>query len=207
MRSNSFQVLINLFMKFPGIGSRQARRFAYYLLEQDTSVIQQFILALQNLKQEVAQCPDCFRFFARKTSIGERCEICSDTDRDRSLLMIVEKDADLENVRKADVYTGLFFVLGGLVPILDEAPETKVRSRQLKAYLTRLMKEGNLKEIIIAVSANPDGDHTANYLHELCAPFQDTGLKITELGRGLSTGSELEYSDRDTLKSAITNRH
>ena len=114
--------------------------------------------------------------------------------------MIVEKDVDLDNVERSGVFDGLYFVLGGTVPILDEEPHKKVRSNELLKYI----KSKNFEEIILATSANPDGDHTGEYIHRL---LKDSGANISTLGRGLSTGSELEYSDQETIKNAFENRN
>ena len=118
--------------------------------------------------------------------------------------MIVEKDTDLEVVKKSGHYSGQFFVLGGLVPILEDAPEKKVRITQLINRLIAGQKE--LREIIIALAANPDGDNTFDYLQKVISPHLLAGTKISILGRGLSTGTELEYSDAETLKNALKNR-
>ncbi len=117
--------------------------------------------------------------------------------------MVVEKDIDLEAVRKAGIYDGHFFVLGGNIPILEKNPEEKVRVKELKARLAK----GEVKELILALSTTSEGDYTVEYLKKvLASSFQEAKLKISTLGRGLSTGTELEYSDADTLKSALKNR-
>src|SRR6185503_8414165 len=118
---------------------------------------------------------------------------------DTTLLMVVEKDSDLESVRKSRAYGGKYFVLGGLVPIVEKTTKRQVRIEELKA---RSKNDKNLKEIILAFSLSPQGDHTDHYVRGI---LTDTGLKISSLGRGLSTGTELEYSDNDTLKNALKN--
>jgi recombination protein RecR len=121
--------------------------------------------------------------------------------------MLVEKDVDLEAVEKAGLYRGYYFVLGGTVPILDPQPENHIRFRALLNELDRQLKEG-LTELIMALSLTTEGNHTADWLVEHLQPVIDkTGLKISFLGRGLSTGSELEYADAETIKNALTNRH
>ncbi len=135
------------------------------------------------------------------------CEICSDETADHSTLIIVEKDADLENVRKAGSYNGLYFVLGGLVPILDKNPEARIRIIALKKRIENLIKNGQLKELILALSASVEGDNTADYVHaELRDLATKNNLTISTLGRGLSTGTELEYSDPDTIREALRGR-
>lgn len=200
--------LTELFRKFPGIGPRQARRFVYYLLTVDQNYLDQLGEKIKNLKKEIKQCVHCGRFFNNHYQINtDNCKICADEKRDKSSLLIVEKDIDLDTIEKARTYQGYYFVLGGNVPILDPQPETHIRFSPLLVELEHRLKEG-LVEIIIALSATTEGDHTTDWLIERLRPLTDqTGLKISLLGRGLSTGSELEYADPETIKNALTNRH
>lgn len=200
--------LIDLFKKFPGIGPRQARRFVYYLLTVDQNYLNQLSDKLRNLKKEVKQCAACGRFFTDSWQPpANKCKICADPERDKGSLMIVEKDIDLDAIEKAKIYQGYYFVLGGNVPILDPQPEKHIRFSPLLTQLEQRLKDG-LVEIIIALSATTEGDHTTDWLIEKLRPLtSQTNLKISLLGRGLSTGSELEYADPDTIKNALTNRH
>lgn len=201
--------LTDFFREFPGIGPRQAKRFVFHLLRQDRATLENFIGALRALENDTIQCPDCYRYFSQSYNRkdGDLCEVCRDINVDDSLLMIVEKDVDLEIIRKAGVYSGRFFVLGGLVPILEKNPSLVVRSKELFNKILKTAETSKLAEVIIAVSANPDGDNTIDYLRPILKPLQDKfGFKVSILGRGLSTGTEIEYSDRDTLASALKNR-
>lgn len=200
--SDPIEKLVSAFIRFPGVGPRQARRFVYYLLTQNAGTVEKLGEDLLELKKRIAQCRNCYRFFAATGSRTQKvCNLCQDTTRDSSLLMIIEKDTDLEVVRKSDQYQGQFFVLGGLVPILEPEPEKKIRARELRTRLES--NQSQVKEIIIALAANAEGDNTTDYLQKFLAPF---GLRISVLGRGLSTGTELEYSDAETLKNALKNR-
>jgi recombination protein RecR len=208
--------LTDLFRKFPGIGPRQARRFVYYLLTADQNVLDQMGDKIKSLKKDIKQCAHCGRFFTSGYQTkADRCKICASDERDKSSLMIVEKDIDLDAIEKAKIYQGYYFVLGGNVPILDPQPENHIRFSSLLAELERRLKEG-LVEVIIALSATTEGDHTTDWLVEklrpLTNPSTNSGqanpiIKISLLGRGLSTGSELEYADPETIKNALTNRH
>ncbi len=199
---DSFNKLVEFFKQFPGTGPRQARRFAYFLLAQDKETLSRFSKEIETLKDSVSQCPDCFLYFTRKN--GPLCAVCSASSTDRKTLMIVEKDVDQEALRKSDTYKGLYFILGGLLPILEKDPAEKIRIRELVARIKKLSENG-LTEIIIALSANPEGENTAEYVRRTIAPLAPK-VKITTLGRGLSTGTELEYSDSDTLSHALKNR-
>jgi recombination protein RecR len=121
--------------------------------------------------------------------------------------LIVEKDADYENIKKSRNYSGMYFILGGLVPIVTKETPNFVRIKELITTVESRAKKENLKEIIIALSLNPQGEHTDMYLREKMSPLVEKyKFKIVSLGRGLSTGTELEYSDSDTIKNALKNR-
>ena len=190
--------LAALFEKFPGIGPRQARRFVQYLLVAPPSLRQDMAEQIRNLGAQTAQCKKCFRWFTKENQSAS-CPICSDTHRDTTLLFVVEKDADIDNVERSN-YKGLYFVLGGTIPLAAEEPEKHIRVRELE----KRIKENNLSEIILGLSATTEGDHTRGILQE---KLRDSGTKLSSLGRGLSTGSELEYADPDTIAQALGNRH
>jgi len=133
--------------------------------------------------------------------------------------MIVSNDVDFENIEKTKFYNGYYFILGGSVPILEKNPDKKIRQIELLEEVDKKIKKG-LSEIIIALNYNPEGENTLSYLKELLKPYTPEQnpashkamqgkvgtLKISTLGRGLSTGTELEYSDGDTIKNALKNR-
>jgi len=202
---NAIDKLSELFKRFPGIGSRQAKRFVYFLLTQEGPFLEELARHIIELKKEVSQCELCYRYFTGDGST-KRCGICSDPHTDTSLLLVVEKDVDLENVRKTGVYQGRFFVLGGSLPILEQEPAQKIRAKELVDRVKQGIREG-LKEVIVALSVNPEGENATQYVKKILEPFaQKGGLKVTALGRGFSTGTEVEYSDTDTLRSALGNR-
>lgn len=197
--------LTEIFKEFPGIGERQARRFVYFLMFKNSSYSQNLSSLLLDLKKEVAQCTECFRFFLLNSNASKKCEICSNPNIDTGLLMVVEKDSDLESVHKSRVYNGKYFILGGVVPVVEKNTNSRVRIEELKAKIKK--EKGTLKEVILAFSLNPQGDHTDQYVREQIAQTaKSENVKISSLGRGLSTGTELEYSDNDTIKNALKNR-
>lgn len=203
---NSIEKLIQIFSHFPGIGPRQAKRFVYFLLSRNNGAIDKLVENLNSLKNEVSICADCFRFFEKRNSNNPLCDICSDRNRDTNFLMIVHRDTDLESVEKSGVWNGIYFILGGSVPILDKEPEKKVRSKELVDFVKRKIGQKNLSEIVLAMNANPEGENTEDYVRNLLKPLLPPEIKISILGRGFSTGLELEYADRDTLKYALQNR-
>ena len=197
--------LTEVFKEFPGIGERQARRFVYFLMSRNPAYTENMTLLIRDLKKEISQCKDCFRFFIRKDN-EKICDTCANPHTDSTTLMIIEKDSDLESVRKSRTYHGKYFVLGGLVPIVEKNTNSMVRINELINQIKIQSKLG-LGEIILAFSLNPQGDHTDFYVRNQIKDIVDThNIKISSLGRGLSTGTELEYSDNETIKNALKNR-
>lgn len=203
----TIEKLTEIFKEFPGIGERQAKRFVYFLMAKNESYAKNLSLLIDDLKNEVSRCRSCFRFYIKNQNEhleAGLCKTCSNANTDSSTLLIVEKDSDLESIEKSRVYEGKYFVIGGLVPIVEENTHRKVRIPEL---LNRIKTDENIKEIILAFSLNPEGNHTDFYVREQIAKIvEEKGVKVSSLGRGLSTGTELEYSDNETLKNALNNR-
>lgn len=185
--------------RFPGIGPRQGKRFVYYLLSAPADERKKLAELVASLGKEVRQCPECLRFY--NGTNATTCNYCSDKTRDDTLLMLVEKDQDLSAVERAGTYKGRYFVLGGVLTLSGKGV---IREKELLKTVENRLKN-NLKELVLALSATSEGEHTTDRVRELLAPYRDH-LKISELGRGLATGSELEYSDAETLRAALTNR-
>lgn len=121
--------------------------------------------------------------------------------------MLVEKDQDLAAVERAGTYRGRYFVLGGVLTLSGKGA---IREKELLRLIEKRLSDGHgvsikLREIVLALSATSEGEYTVDRIHKLLAPYRDH-FKISELGRGLATGSELEYSDAETLRAALTNR-
>ena len=196
--------LAQAFMRFPGIGTRQAKRFVYFLLTQDPYFVDALAHEIAELKKTITQCSGCFRFYPR-VGTGTLCNVCID-DAGSATLLVVEKDTDFESVRRSGSYAGRYFILGGTIPVLERDPASKIRIRELLSRIESSAVDG-LSEVILALSANPEGDFTRDYVLKALSPLaEQLGISITTLGRGLSTGTELEYSDGDTLRHALKNR-
>lgn len=226
--------LTEIFRKFPGIGPRQARRFVYHLLREHGSNRRRLADKINALEGAVVSCNLCGRFFELKkhkthhaaehdltfephyshtrshthTSTQTHthtCPICTDLARAHSL-MIVERDADFEKMEKTHVYDGQYFILGGTLTFGDEEGHSKIRLRELE---DRVRTMTGLREIIIALNPTPEGDYTAAHVREMLTTYTDARpeLVISTLARGLASGVELEYSDQETLKSALTRRY
>jgi len=202
---NPIEKLATYFKEFPGIGERQSKRFVYFLLHKNPNYVNDLGNNILSLKNLIHQCPSCFLFF--EGDKNELCDICKDKKTDRTSLLIIEKDADYENIKKSKNYSGMYFILGGLAPIVTKETPSFIRLKELLSTIETRAKHDNLKEVIIALSLNPQGEHTDMYLREKMSPLQEKyGFKIVSLGRGLSTGTELEYSDGETIKNALRNR-
>jgi recombination protein RecR len=191
--------LARAFSKFPGIGPRQGKRFVFHLLSTSATDRDKLAELVKALGANVRQCPECLRFYNGTTALV--CNYCSDGKRDDSLLMLIEKDQDLSAIERAGTYKGRYFVLGGVLTLSGKGA---VREKELLKIVEKRMHSG-LEEIVLALSATSEGEHTADYVRKLLTPFRDH-LKFSTLGRGLSTGSELEYSDPETLRAALSNR-
>ena len=153
---DSIDKLTEIFKEFPGIGERQARRFVYFLMFKNNEYSNNLSKLVLELKKEVSQCKECYKFFLEKNTKKSVCEICSNTNTDPTLLMVIEKDSDLESVQKSRAYHGKYFILGGLVPIVEKTTKNRVRIEELKK---KISNSNNLKEIILAFSLSPQGDN------------------------------------------------
>ena len=213
--------LEELFGKFPGIGPRQARRFVYYLLSKSPAYIKDFTELIEQVKKSTSECNQCHRIFVNKSDLKSKmCSVCADSSRDQSTLMVVARDSDFETVEKSGAYKGLYFILGGTVPVLDKEPEKRIRLKQLlervsektgKMSAGKNLSNAPTKEIILSLNTTPDGEHTADIVKDALGKMLDNSAlshgKVSVLGRGLSTGAELEYVDGETIKNALINRH
>lgn len=191
--------LAQAFARLPGIGPRQGKRFVYHLLASPASERTRFAELLGALGSNVRQCPECLRFFTSSTA--GMCNYCSDGARDATQMLIVEKDQDLAAIERAGTYKGKYFVLGGVLTLSGKGI---IREKELVRAAEGRIKKG-LKEIVLALSATSEGEHTADRVRELLAPLRDS-VKVSILGRGLATGSELEYADSETLRAALAGR-
>jgi len=182
---NTLDSLIRYFETFPGVGARQAKRFAFHVLRMGEADVKEFARLIETIKQRVTECVSCHRYFANENVHTDTCSICSSSNRNHNRLLVVERDSDIQAIERAGVFDGLYFVLGGTVPLLNAKDNAKLRGGTL----------------------NPDGENTARFVESIIADLvTEHDIKISYLGRGLSTGSELEYADTETIKNALQNR-
>lgn len=205
---NTLDTLIAYFEKFPGVGIRQAKRFAFHVLTLPPSETKELASLITSLADSVTECESCHRFFSESGLAQHRCKVCRDESRDASKLLIVARDSDIDAIERSRMYDGYYFVLGGTVPLLtNPGTEQKVRAGALKSRIETAVAADNLSEVILAFAVNPDGENTSRFIESLLTDLVAKGkLTVSYLGRGLSTGSELEYADPETIKNALTNR-
>ncbi|MBD3282137.1 MAG: recombination protein RecR [Candidatus Portnoybacteria bacterium] len=200
MLPKPIQNLIDEFAKLPSVGPRQAARFVFYLLHQPKEEIEKLAKKLFVL-QKIDYCSFCNRIIESNGGKTPLCDICKDKKRDRSTVCIVEKDTDIEAIEKTKRYEGIYYIIGN--------DNEKEQLKRLKDLINRIKKsDKKLKEIIIATDATTEGETIALYIARQLKELKkdNPDLVISRLGRGLSTGSELEYMDEDTLVNALLGR-
>lgn len=183
------------FAKLPGVGRKTALRLVLHLLRQDAEDVEKLTQAIQQMKQEVKRCSVCHNI-----SDSEVCPICSDPHRDASTVCVVENIQDVMAVENTQQFTGLYHVLGGNISPMDGIGPSDLEIESLVARV----REGNIKEVILALSSTMEGDTTGFYIFRKLASFSD--VKISIIARGISVGDELEYTDEVTLGRSILNR-
>ena len=195
--------------QLPGIGPRQALRLSYVLANKNTAWRKELAQLLESFDAKLSRCELCFRVMEQRGS--SYCDICASSSRAKDSILIVEKESDIEQFETHQQFQGTYHVTGGTISPLEKNPGEKLR---LRALFERVKKHhaGGSMEIIIATSNTLEGNQTAAYIERILEPLQQLGgetakLKITRLGRGLSTGAEIEYADPLTLEQALKNRH
>ena len=180
--------------KLPSVGKRSAERMAFAMLEMDDEDLNEFADAIKELKSKIHFCKICGNI-----TENEICEVCSDSDRDRSLLMVVSTPKDVIAFEDTDGYKGLYHVLGGTISL---SKGKGIEDLNIDSLLSRV-DEGEIKEIIIATNPTVDGETTALYLAKL---LQDKPVSVTRLAYRLPMGGHLDYADALTLEKAIEGR-
>lgn len=190
----TIQNLIDQFNKLPGIGPKTAEKLAFFLLKQPMVTLSEFAQSLLKAKDNLTVCEICQNL----TEVSP-CLICRDSHRDKKVICVVADTQDFMALEKTGVFHGLYHVLNGTLNPLEGITPDKLNVQQL---LERI-KNDNISEIILAFNPDVEGETTTLYLTKL---LKDTGIKITRLGRGLPTGSDIEYADEITLTNALQSR-
>jgi recombination protein RecR len=186
--------LIQELSRLPGIGPKTAQRLAFHLLRSDRQRADSLAQAIEDVKARIGYCERCYNI-----AEGNLCWICSSTRRDASLLCVVESALDVLAVERTSEFSGLYFVLHGVISPIDGIGPEQIHVPQL---LNRVRDEGVL-EVIIATDADIEGEATAVYLQRALVPL---GTKVTRPAHGLPVGGDLEYADELTLARAMSGR-
>ena len=198
---DSLRKLQSLFKRFPGIGERQAMRLAYFVATADDMYVRDLTDTIALIRKSVRRCARCYAL-SEKILEGT-CSVCNDPATDKTMILIVEKDADRDRFMKSKTYSGTYFVLGGLAPAVEKDVSSHIRTNELAA----LISKESPKEVILALSATPDGDRTERIIKDtIISIVEAKNIQLSMLGKGLSTGTEIEYSDSETLGNALRTR-
>ncbi len=192
--SSLLDAAVNEFAKLPGIGRKTALRLVLYLLRQDIASAEALGNAIINLRKEVKYCKVCHNI-----SDNDLCDICSNANRDSSIVCVTESIKDVMAIENTQQFNGLYHVLGGVISPMDGISPNDL---EIDSLVERVAA-GGISEVILALSTTMEGDTTNFYLFRKLAPFN---VNISILARGVSIGDELEYTDEVTLGRSILNR-
>ena len=193
--SQLLEKAVQEFSKLPGIGRKTALRMVLWMLRQEGTEVEQFAETILRMRQEIKYCHVCHNI-----SDTDICPICGDLRRDAQTICVVENIQDVMAIENTMQYKGLYHVLGGVISPMDGMGPSDI---EIDSLVSRVA-EGNVKEVILALSPTLEGDTTNFYIYRKLAPYGD--VKITIIARGVSVGNELEYTDEITLGRSILNR-
>lgn len=186
--------LIEEFHRLPGIGPKTAQRLTFYLLRTSKTQVEQLSDAIRDLREKITTCALC-----QNIAEDNPCTICRDESRDQTMICVIEEPLDLVAIERTREYKGLYHVLHGAIsPVEGIGPE----DLRIKELLERL-RDGRVKEVLLATNPNLEGEATAMYIERLIKPL---GIRMTRLARGLPVGGDLEYADEVTLTRALEGR-
>ena len=182
------------FSKLPGVGRKTALRLVLHLLRQPENSVEGFTDAISHVRNDIKYCR-----VRHNISDTEVCPICSDTHRDATTVCVVENIQDVMAVENTQTYRGLYHVLGGIISPMDGVGPGDLEINSL----VERVAQGDIREVILALSSTMEGDTTNFYISRLLKPYQ---VKVSVIARGISVGNELEYTDEVTLGRSIVNR-
>lgn len=192
--SSLLETAVSELAKLPGVGRKTALRLALHLLRREPAEGEQLGLSIIKLCNEIKYCKVCHNI-----SEDEVCEICGNPRRDSSIICVVENVQDVMHIERTGQFRGLYHVLNGLISPMDGIGPDQL---QINSLVDRV-KQGGVVEVILALSATMEGDTTNYYIYRM---LRDSGVKITQLARGVQVGNEIEYTDEITLGRSLLNR-
>jgi recombination protein RecR len=187
-------IAIDELSKLPGIGKKTAQRLALHIIKNDRESAEKLAKAIVDLKEKLMLCKKCFNL-----SEADFCDICKNPKRDQSTICVVEEVSDVIAIEKSHEYNGLYHVLGGVLSPLMGIGAENIRIKEL---INRFHDE-EIKEVILALNPDTEGETTSLYLAKLIKPL---GIKVTRIARGIPIGGDLEFSDEATIGKAMINR-
>ena len=186
--------LVEAFHRLPGIGPKTAQRLTYYMIRMPEDYARALAEAILAVKEQVQMCSTCFNITER-----DPCRICSDPNRDQTMICVVEEALDILALERTHSFDGVYHVLHGVISPMNGIGPDDLKIEQL---LSRL-RDGSVQELILATNPNLEGEATAMYLQRLLSPL---GVRLTRPARGLPVGGDIEYADEATLSRAIEGR-
>ena len=189
------QRMIEEFRRLPGVGAKTAARYAFATLNLSEEDATRFAEAILGLKRDVHKCPVCFGLSASP----DGCDVCKSEDRDRSVICVVEDAKDVMVMEKVRGYKGVYHVLGGALSPLDNVTADDLTVKEL----VERVRDGEVREVIIATNPTPGGDTTAAYLARMLEPYE---VMVSRLAYGIPVGGDIEYADEVTLYRAMEGR-
>jgi len=193
--SERLQKLMKSFTKFPGIGPKSAERIVLHLLKQDRAQVEELARLISESKANTFFCERCNNLSEKKM-----CHICDDSNRDHTILCIVEEPKDVASLERTGSFNGVYHVLLGALSPLEGIGPKDIRIKELLARI----KKNEIKEVILGTSSDTEGDATSFYLMKQLKPLK---IKVTRIAHGVSVGSALEFADKASLSRAFKQRH
>lgn len=193
--SKLLEKAVDQFASLPGVGRKTALKFVLHLLKKNVDEVNTFVQSISELKKNIRECKLCHNM-----ADGDLCEICSDRKRDGSIICVVENIKDILSIEATSQYNGLYHVLGGIISPMDGIGPADLH---IPSLLERV-EQGQVREIIFALSATIEGDTTGYYIFKKLKNKEE--VMVSTIAKGISIGNDLEYTDELTLGRSIVNR-
>ena len=190
-----FEHLVDALKSLPGVGTKNAKKWAYFLLNQDEKYINDFIYRIRNAFENVRKCEECGNL-----SMSSKCNICTSNYRDKQVVCVVATPEDLDRIESSGHFNGIYHVTHGELSIRKNV---LVQHTNLDSLLPRILNHPEIKEVLIATNFTHDGEMTSAYI---CDLLKDCDVKIYRIGFGLPLNGQLDYADDETLKYSLSNK-
>ena len=188
--------LIKQLSRLPGIGEKTAERLTMHILQESSHDVTQLAQSILDVKNKLRLCRQCFAL-----SDTELCWICNNPNRDVSMLCVVEQPIDMASIEKSGSFNGYYHILGGVLAPMEGIGPEQIRVEEI---IRRIKRDSEIKEVILAIGTNVEGESTASYIAKLLERYP---VKVTRIASGVPIGGDLKYIDRVTLKRALEKRH